>query len=74
MSYRTMKDSYSRTHLLESSSTIPPSTSTSPDVKIDIPPTQVQELIYLDEPVKTFLSFLFLSFGFLVSLQSGPHP
>eukprot|EP00092_Neocalanus_flemingeri_P036709 GFUD01039965.1.p1 GENE.GFUD01039965.1~~GFUD01039965.1.p1 ORF type:complete len:346 (-),score=108.89 GFUD01039965.1:17-1054(-) len=57
-----------QTPLLESSSET--FTSSSPDVKIDIPLTQEQELIFPNEPVKTALSFLFLIFGFLVTTFS----
>ena len=65
---QSLQDSTLQTPLLESSSETPP--SSPPDVKIDIPPTLEQDLIFPDEPVKTVLSFLFLIFGFLVTTFS----
>ena len=66
----TWQDISPQTPLLESpAEIISPSTST--EVKIDIPlPQQELELVFPDEPLKTFFSFLFLIFGFLVTTFS----
>ena len=64
-----MQDINVQTPLLESPSEV--ISSSSPEVKIDIPVTQQeQDLVFPDEPLKTFFSFLFLIFGFLVTTFS----
>jgi len=69
-SSKEVEDISPQTPLLESPAEIT-SPLTSQEVRIDIPlPQQELELSFPDEPLKTFFSFLFLIFGFLVTTFS----